>query len=103
MSTFGGKADMPFCTANVCFDPKRTSRHRLGLANYYSSRRQFLRAEQSGIALLALSNFRRPAVTNVGVVGSILDCGVGAPAIGLQSGVARLSEEFPSWECFSCV
>ena len=21
---FGGKADMPFCTAHVCFDPKRT-------------------------------------------------------------------------------
>ena len=24
MSAFGGKADMPFCTAHVCFDPKRT-------------------------------------------------------------------------------
>ena len=24
MSAFGGKADMPFCTANVRYDPKRT-------------------------------------------------------------------------------
>jgi hypothetical protein len=28
MSAFGGKADMLFCTANVCFDPKRTSLNR---------------------------------------------------------------------------
>jgi putative ABC transport system substrate-binding protein len=26
MSAFGGKADMGWCTANVCFDPKRTLR-----------------------------------------------------------------------------
>src|SRR5262249_9501006 len=26
MSALGGKADMPFCTAYVAFDPKRTSR-----------------------------------------------------------------------------
>ena len=25
MSAFGGKADIGFCAANVCFDPKRTS------------------------------------------------------------------------------
>ena len=25
MSAFGGKADMTFCSANVCYDPKRTS------------------------------------------------------------------------------
>ena len=24
MSAFGGKADIAFCGANVCFDPKRT-------------------------------------------------------------------------------
>ena len=23
-SLLGGKADMPYCVANVCFDPKRT-------------------------------------------------------------------------------
>ena len=62
----GVKRTCRFALQMSAFDPKRTSRHRLGLANYYSSRRQFLRAEQSGIALLALSNFRRPAVTNVG-------------------------------------
>ena len=27
LSAFGGKADMPFCAAHVCFDPKRTSRN----------------------------------------------------------------------------
>ena len=28
-STHGGKADMPYCAAYVCFDPKRTSRRDL--------------------------------------------------------------------------
>ena len=36
MSAFGGKADMPFCSAMSAYDPKRT----LGLQNCDSSYRQ---------------------------------------------------------------